>query len=513
MTLNRFRIGTRLSAGFAAVLLLLALMLAVGLLELRATTAQLQSMMRVEMAKERLSEQWLVSTRVGTTRAMAIARIEDPKVVAALTAEAKAAVAAINLLQQQLKQLGITEADQALLDTIGAARKLSGSLRDKLSTAKAAGRLEDAARIYDEEFMPSALKYAKTIEDFRDHQRAMLDQAARTMADKAATAQKQLAGLGLTALLLGTLLAGMLRRSITRPLAQAVVLAEAVAAGDLTRTSRPEGRDEIASLLRSLDTMSQRLHGMVTQVRQATDSIHTASSEVAVGNQDLSQRTEQTASSLQQAAASMEQLNSTVQKSSSSARQASELAGSAAEVAQRGGAVVQRVVATMSEISASSHRITDIIATIDGIAFQTNILALNAAVEAARAGEQGRGFAVVASEVRSLAQRSAAAAREIKGLIVDSVERVEGGSRLVTDAGGTMTELERAVQRVAAVIGEITDTTLEQGKGIAEVSVSVNELDRMTQQNSALVEQSAAAAESLKAQAAQLTEAVSSFRL
>jgi methyl-accepting chemotaxis protein len=513
MKVNQYRIGTRLAGGFAAVLLLLALMLGVGLWQMRAATAQLQAMMSVQLAKERLAEQWLVSTRVGTLRAMVVAHIQDAQVLADFSADSKAAMQAVNRLTEDLKGLGTTAAEQQLLDASVAARKLAGSLRDKIAAAKAEGRNDDAARIRVSEFEPAGQAYAKTIENFRDHQRAALDRAAQEIVDNQATARQMSAGLGIAALLLGALLAWLLTRSITRPLAQAVLLADAVAGGDLTQTSRPDGHDEIASLLRALDTMRQRLHGMVTQVRQATDSMHTASSEVATGNQDLSHRTEQTATSLQQAAASMAQLSGTVQQSSSSARQASALAGEAADVAQRGGAVVQRVVATMDGISSSSRRITDIIGTIDGIAFQTNILALNAAVEAARAGEQGRGFAVVAAEVRSLAQRSAAAAREIKGLITESVERVEGGSRLVADAGGTMAELVGSVQRVAAMIGEITSAAVEQGKGIAEVSASVGELDRMTQQNAALVEQSSAAAESLQSQAAQLAQAVSSFKL
>jgi methyl-accepting chemotaxis protein len=248
-------------------------------------------------------------------------------------------------------------------------------------------------------------------------------------------------------------------------------------------------------------------------VQNATESIGTASAEIATGNQDLSARTEQTASNLQQAASSMEQLTGTVKQSADSARHANQLATSAAEVAARGGQVVSQVVATMDDINASSKKIADIIGVIDGIAFQTNILALNAAVEAARAGEQGRGFAVVASEVRSLAQRSAEAAKEIKGLIGASVEKVEGGSRLVADAGRTMAEIVSSVQRVSDIIGEITAASAEQSDGIGQINTSVSQLDQMTQQNSALVEQSAAAADSLKEQAVKLAQVVGTFKL
>jgi len=267
------------------------------------------------------------------------------------------------------------------------------------------------------------------------------------------------------------------------------------------------------SLLDSLKRMVESMHSTLLQVRSSTDSIGTASSEIATGNQDLSARTEQTASNLQQAASSIEQLTGTVKQSADSARQANQLASSAAEVAARGGAVVSQVVATMNDINTSSKKIADIIGVIDGIAFQTNILALNAAVEAARAGEQGRGFAVVASEVRSLAQRSAEAAKEIKSLIGASVDKVEGGSRLVADAGATMTEIVGSVKRVSDIIAEITAAANEQSQGIGEVNGSVSQLDQMTQQNAALVEQSAAAAESLREQAARLAGVVATFRL
>jgi methyl-accepting chemotaxis protein len=301
--------------------------------------------------------------------------------------------------------------------------------------------------------------------------------------------------------------------SICRPVDEARRLAERIATGDLTSSVDTSGRDEPAALMRALDAMQQSLGGIVGQVRNASESIQVASSEVASGNADLSGRTEQAASNLQQTAASMEQLTGTVRQSADSARQANQLAASAAEVAQRGGSVVSQVVSTMDEINASSKKISDIIGTIDGIAFQTNILALNAAVEAARAGEQGRGFAVVAGEVRSLAQRSAEAAKEIKALIGTSVEKVGSGSRLVADAGATMTEIVASVRRVSDVIGEITAASNEQSEGIGQVNSAVTQLDQMTQQNAALVEESAAAAESLRQQAGLLAQAVGTFKV
>ncbi len=311
----------------------------------------------------------------------------------------------------------------------------------------------------------------------------------------------------------GALIAWAIARSILKPVALAQHFAGRIADGDLSHHIDVQGSDELAEMTRVLQRMQLSLASIVGQVRESAESIQTASHEVAVGNQDLSQRTEQTASNLQQAASSMEQLTGTVKQSADSARQANQLAASAAEVAQRGGHVVSQVVTTMNEINASSKKIADIIGVIDGIAFQTNILALNAAVEAARAGEQGRGFAVVASEVRSLAGRSAEAAKEIKGLIGASVDKVEAGSRLVIDAGATMTEIVGSVQRVSDIIGEITAAASEQSDGIAQVNTSVVQLDQMTQQNAALVEESAAAAESLKQQAGSLAKVVSTFRL
>ncbi|MBT9490846.1 MAG: HAMP domain-containing protein [Paucibacter sp.] len=302
-------------------------------------------------------------------------------------------------------------------------------------------------------------------------------------------------------------------RAVLRPLAEVELSMGSIAAGDLA-ASLPEARtDELGRMIEGLSSMQAHLHHVVSEVRHATDSISTASTEIATGTLDLSHRTEESASNLQQASAQMETLTQVVRQSADAAKQANKMATAATEVALRGGIVVGRVVATMEDISTSSRKISDIIGVIDGIAFQTNILALNAAVEAARAGEQGRGFAVVATEVRSLAGRSAQAAREIKSLIGASVEKVESGTRLVADAGSTMQELVGSVKRVTDIIGEITLASTEQSDGINSMNGSISQLDHMTQQNAALVEQSAAAAESLQDQAAKLAQVISGFKL
>ena len=386
-------------------------------------------------------------------------------------------------------------------------------LRAQARQLKADGHAEQAVALVTQTYNPAVAAYLQTLRDFVQ----MQQQTARTSMEQMTASRMAtlkiaaVAAAGLLLAIIGG--AYLLIRSIQQPLAQANGLASRIAGGDLSMQGSVSRGDEFGDLLRSQYAMSDALGRVVHQVRQSTDSIAIASAEIATGNHDLSARTEQTSSNLQETAAAMEQFTSTIQQSASSAQQASSLAVSATGVARRGGEVVTQVVATMEEINHSSKKIADIIGVIDGIAFQTNILALNAAVEAARAGEQGRGFAVVASEVRSLAQRSAAAASDIKGLISNSVTAVDGGVRHVEEAGTAMKDIVSSVQRVGDIIGEITAAASEQSAGIGQVNQSVGEIDRMTQQNAALVEESAAAAESLREQAARLSQVVQQFQL
>jgi len=376
-----------------------------------------------------------------------------------------------------------------------------------------AGKQAEASFAADEEMIPMLAPFLGGLAKLDALQRTRTLAAEQANGRLIESTQWMSAGTAAVAVLIALAAGAWVVRSLTRPLAQALDLARRVAAGDLSGQVHASGRDEVAQLLRALNEMSNGLTELVGRVRSAADGIATGSAQIAAGNADLSQRTEMQAATLEETAASMEQLGATVSHNAESARQANQLANGASEVAAKGGEVVGQVIDKMKGINDSSRRIADIIGVIDGIAFQTNILALNAAVEAARAGEQGRGFAVVAGEVRSLAQRSAAAAREIKSLINASVEQVSAGTALVDRAGATMKDVVASIGRVSDIMGEINAASAEQSSGVAQVGQAVTQMDQSTQQNAALVEESAAAAESLNRQAQQLVQSVAAFKL
>lgn len=414
---------------------------------------------------------------------------------------------------EELGKLMSSDKDKAGMKAIADARAAFVSVEARFLDLASAGQSEEARNLLFEEMSPRQLAYLKTVNEEIDVQSELMTQEGLHAERMVKQGESLMWAAGGAAMLVASLLAMWIIRSITAPLNRAVEVSRAVAEGDLSMNLQVSGQSETAQLLRSLATMADRLNGIVGSVRQNAEGVATASAQISQGNNDLSGRTEEQASALEETSASMEQLTSTVSQNADNARQANQLAIGASAVAVEGGQVVEQVVDTMKGISESSRRIADIISVIDGIAFQTNILALNAAVEAARAGERGRGFAVVASEVRSLAHRSADAAKEIKGLITTSVKRVDAGTQLVDQAGSKMNEIVSSIRRVTDIIGEISAASTEQSSGVAQIGEAVTQMDQATQQNAALVEESAAAAESLKTQAEQLVAEVAFFKL
>ena len=499
----------------AVATLVVAMLGIVGLAAWRAGSQQAlaEAELKVSDLKLKTAREWAALSEVAMVRSTASNLSADPVVAEAFAKPIADAIARITQLQKQVQELPLTDRDRAQLDKIAALRKDVVGLGERIKAMKADGQILESQTALKEKFLPATLVYMDALREFATLQ----EESGAEVRASIATGRRTtvlIAGVMVLAVLACTMVgAYFLIRAIKQPLDQAIGIASRIAEGDLSTRIDTQRTDEFGQLMRALQTMTGSLARLVSEVRHSTDGISTASSEIATGNQDLSSRTEMTASSLQETASSMEQLTGTVQHSAQSAHQANQLAGTASEAAQRGGAVVSQVVDTMQEIATSSKKIADIIGVIDGIAFQTNILALNAAVEAARAGEQGRGFAVVAGEVRTLAQRSAQAAREIKSLIVTSTDRVDSGAKLVSEAGSAMDEIVSAIQRVTDMMRDISASASEQSDGIVQVNQAVTQLDQMTQQNAALVEQSAAAAESLREQARRLSGAVNVFRL
>jgi methyl-accepting chemotaxis protein len=513
MKISNLKIGTRLSGAFALILFLLGGMLASALWQLGKIDEAKTTMVEASR-KAKLAAAWREGVATNSVRTLAKAKSSDPDEERALDGEMKEVSAQVTKVQQELEGLVTSEKGKANLRAVAEQRKVYTAIRNETFKRKTDEGTSDALKaVVADKLVPEMKKYFATVDDVASYQDVLFQAANQRIDEVYADSRKFLIALGLLALGCGVALGLMLTRSITRPLARAVGLAQQVASGDLTADIQVTSKDEVGVLLSALKGMNESLLKTVSEVRSGTDTIVTASQQIAAGNLDLSARTEQQASSLEETASSMEELTSTVRQNADNARQANALAQTASGIATRGGEVVAQVVGTMSSINESSNKIADIIAVIDGIAFQTNILALNAAVEAARAGEQGRGFAVVASEVRNLAQRSAAAAKEIRTLISDSVDKVTVGGQLVGQAGATMQEIVQSITRVTDIMSEIASASAEQTLGIEQVNAAITQMDDVTQQNAALVEEAAAAANSLEDQAASLAQLVSVFKL
>jgi methyl-accepting chemotaxis protein len=518
MTFKNLNIKTKLTVAFTAIIVVVALVSAQALAALRSEHEAFGTFvdevgLRMKRANDVLDA---ANARAVSARNLVLVTAPDDvaKEKAAVTAAHEKVQSAIAKLKADIAAMsGVSERETTLFAALQQVESKYGPVALQIVGLALDGKKDEAIRRMNADCRPLL---AALIGSANDYIAALDAQAADQLKESTAAYKLNLmltiAGCAL-AIGVGIAMSILLTRAIVAPMGRAAEMARTVAAGDLTTHIDVSSKDETGVLLSALKAMNDSLVGIVRNVRQTSESIATGSAQIATGNADLSARTEQQAGSLQQTAASMEEMNATVKQSAATAQQATRLATAASDAASRGGNVVGQVVTTMDDIATSSRKIADIIGVIDGIAFQTNILALNAAVEAARAGEQGRGFAVVASEVRSLAQRSAEAAKEIKGLIGTSVEKVDAGTKLVGDARASMDDIVTQVKRVAALIAEIDTATSEQTDGIGQVNSAVSQLDQATQQNAALVEESAAAAESLKQQAARLAEMVSVFRL
>lgn len=510
-------VGQRMALGFVFVLGLLVAVAALHVVESRATGDRLRIIVEHNNPKSALAQSMLNHINELAVQARTITILTNVQDIAREVQALEAALAGYVRAEAQLDGLirasSTSPQEEVLLQEISQAAQLTVPFVQRAAKEGQEGANIEATITLMEKVRPREAVWRRKVAEL-----VALEEELNRSGYEQTKADQSRAGMLMgvlvaLALVVGALVAWRITRSVTLPVARVVSVAERIAQGDLTSSIEVDARDEIGRLLLAILSMQDRLRDLVGQIRASVDSIEIASKEVADGNMDLSYRTETTASSLQQTAASMEHLMDTVQQNTNAAGHANQLAAAASQVASRGGMVVSQVVATMQEIHESSRKIADIIGVIDGIAFQTNILALNAAVEAARAGEQGRGFAVVASEVRTLAQRSAHAAKEIKSLIGSSVDRVEIGGRLVGEAGTTMADIVESVQRFTNIMREISGAAQEQSSGIGEISRAITQLDFMTQQNAALVEESSAAAASLKEQAQALSRTVTVFKL
>ncbi|MDB6002453.1 MAG: hypothetical protein JWP52_4152 [Rhizobacter sp.] len=507
------KISTRFALAFLVFAILIAILGATALIKVNAIKGQFDLAFDDRYPKVQRFQRIKENNSVSSRALGDLFIVTDPADVKAQYDEMARVAKEVTADFDTLKTIMSTEKGKAGFQKLSEAREGFRVARDKVVAALKAGDKELATSLLLKEMRPRQAVYVSAVDELVTLGGVLMKSAGDDADKEVRSAQVTVGALIAAALAIAAGLAFWVIRSTTRPINEAVKVARGVANGDLAMQFDASGSNETAQLLTALKDMQGNLAGIVAGVRQGAEGVATASAQIASGNNDLSSRTESQASALEQTAASMEELGSTVRANADNAQQANQLAIAASEVATRGGVAVHQVVATMKSISESSKKIADIIGVIDSIAFQTNILALNAAVEAARAGEQGRGFAVVATEVRTLAQRSAEAAKEIKALIAQSVERVEQGTGQVDRAGSTITEVVASIQRVTDIMGEISAASREQSAGVVQVGEAVTAMDQATQQNAALVEESAAAAESLKSQAMELVNAVSVFKL
>jgi len=516
MNINKLAVGRRLALAFSVMLAIIVVLALLSLSRMATIQDKLNRIVTHDNVKVSTIMEMRQSVMNAIMNGRNIALMNKPAEIEAENKRLAANRAVYADTFKRLEVLAATPAEKAALEKITATRAAAVDVVTKMTNLVKAGDREGSNQVLLNELQPLQARTIEAMDAMVAHEEGLVTDAANEAAAAHHTARLQTALITLAALAIGALLAWTITRGLLRQLGgeplYAAGIAEQIAQGALNVPITTRDGDT-SSLLFALRTMRDNLATLVGQVRIATDSIAQASAEVAGGSADLSSRTEAQAGTLEETASSMEELTSTVKHNADNAAQANTLARTASSVAERGGSVVAEVVGTMGAINDSSKKIVDIIGVIDGIAFQTNILALNAAVEAARAGEQGRGFAVVASEVRNLAQRSAAAAKEIKGLIADSVDKVDAGSKLVDEAGSTMHEIVDSIRQVASLMGGITVASQEQTRGIEQVNVALIEMDGVTQQNAALVEEAAAAAQAMQHQAASLAQLVSVFQV
>lgn len=513
MKINNFGVGTRMGAGFSIVLTLVVIMAVTGIVKLNGILKETHVITDKLLVLERLTGAWGAAIDYNGAMGLSVLTSSDDGIKKFAQSKMSVTSERVNAIQKELTGLIVSDTGKSLLATVGDKRKQYIDIRNEAIRISEQGDGNVTNAFIRQKLIPAMESYSGSVKALEDYDKTQIDEAADSIQGNGSTAIQALIVLGFIAILVGSLLAWFITRGITRPLLSAVNVAREVASGNLGIEVKVESRDQLGQLMLSLREMTESLRNTVRKVREGADSIALAAAEINSGNTDLASRTEEQAAGVEETASTLEELTATINNTAANTAQAHRYVSETASVVKQNGAVMSEVSSQMQEIYDSSSKMADIIQVIDGIAFQTNILALNAAVEAARAGESGRGFAVVAGEVRTLAQRSASAAREIKELIDDSVSRIASGRNLVEKADGGMTGIVTNVQNMTQLIEEIAQASREQSDGIAQINSAMGQIDTTTQQNAALVEESAAAAASMQEQSRVLQDMVSVFSL